>query len=141
MTTDGDDTRIRGQVAALLSARELILNRGSVDGVQIGMRFAILNRNGVNIKDPETGAVLGTVEVPKTIVKIVRLQGDNLAVGRTFRTVKSVFGAALGGDQVETLSIKKGSSVRAELDPEDSFVQVGDPVVETIGNEYDDLSE
>lgn len=90
--TQTDDGRIRGKVAAILSARELILNVGSRDGVEIGMRFAILNSQGVNITDPDTGDTLGSVEVPKTVVKVVRIGGDHLSIARTFRTVRGTPG-------------------------------------------------
>src|SRR5262245_12200727 len=70
--------RIRGKVAAILSKRELILNVGSDDGVEIGMKFVILNSQGIDVSDPDTGKVLGTVEVPKTVVKVVRVDDVHL---------------------------------------------------------------
>jgi hypothetical protein len=144
--TQTDDERIRGKVAAILSARELILNVGSGDGVEIGMKFAILNSKGVNITDPDTGDVLGSVEVPKTVVKVVRIGGDHLSIARTFRTVKGTPGAfaiasAISGkpDRPETLEIASGSDLKAELSEEDSYVKRGDIAVSTRGDEYDDL--
>lgn len=141
-----EDTRIRGKVAGILSGRELILNIGEADGAKIGMRFAILNSKGLDVLDPDTGAVLGTVEVPKTVVKVVRLgQAPHLSVARTFRTVAGRPGLAdLSGltgsrSRVETLDIASGSSLRAELSDEDSYVKVGDVAVETLGDEYDDM--
>jgi hypothetical protein len=137
-------SRIEGKVAGVLTLRELVINRGTADGVEIGMRFAVLNRQGIDIKDPDSGQSLGSVELVKTIVKIVRIQGDHLAVGRTFRTIKGSPGlsalAAFSGtpDRAETLAIE-GSSLKAELSPEDSLVKPGDPVVQTMGDEYDDL--
>lgn len=140
-TADNEESRIHGKVAAILGTRELILNCGAVHGVQIGMRFAILSRNSAEIKDPDSGEVLGAVEVPKTIVKIVRLQGDKLSVGRTFRTVKGALAGITMGDRTEILEFKRGADRGVELDPQDSFVKVGDTAVQTRGDEYDDLSE
>ncbi|GAB3055078.1 hypothetical protein GCM10027053_14850 [Intrasporangium mesophilum] len=141
-----EDERIRGKVAAILSKRELILNIGGEDGVEVGMKFVILNQNGVDVTDPDTGAVLGTVEVPKTVVKVVRVDGPHLSVARTFRTIKGTPGilalsTSLSGTptRTETLDIESGSSLRAELSEQESYVKRGDLALSTEGDEYDDL--
>lgn len=141
-----ETARIRGKVAAILSRRELVLNVGEEAGVTEGMRFVILNSKGVDVKDPDTGDVLGSVEVPKTLVKIVRVDGPRLSVGRTFRTIAGspgLFSATsmLAGrpDRKETLEIEEGSSLKAELPDYQSYVKPGDVALETRGDEYDDL--
>jgi hypothetical protein len=138
-----DDKRIRGKVAAILSRRELVLNVGAADDVRVGKRFVILNSKGIDVKDPDTGKVLGTVEVPKTVVKVVRVDGDHLSVARTFRTIAgipSILHSFSGSpERVETLDIASGSSLKAELSVEDSYIKPGDVAVETEGDEYDDL--
>jgi hypothetical protein len=122
-----------------------ILNIGSEDGVEIGMRFVILNSKGIDVTDPDTGKVLGTVEVPKTIVKVVRVDNPHLSVARTFRTVRGTPGLfAMRGfagtpDSPETLDIQSGSSLKAELSEEDSYIKRGDIALSTQGDEYDDL--
>lgn len=144
--TEVSDGRIRGKVAGVLSARELILNIGTENGVEIGMKFVILNSKGIDVRDPDTGKVLGTVEVPKTVVKIVRVDGPRLSVARTFRTVKGTPGflamtSAITGtpDRPETLAIESKSDLRAELSEEDSLIKRGDLAVSTTGDEYDYL--
>jgi hypothetical protein len=141
-----DQQRIRGKVAAILTKRELILNIGSDDGVEIGMKFVILNSQGIDVTDPDTGRVLGTVEVPKTVVKVVRLDDSHLSVARTFRTIKGSPGligglSAFAGtpSQLETLDIESGSSLKAELSEEESYIKRGDIALSTQGDEYDDL--
>jgi hypothetical protein len=140
-----DSERIRGKVAGILSRRELILNIGADDGVEIGMRFVILNSQGVDVKDPDTGEVLGTVEVPKTVVKVVRVGGPKLCVARTFRTIRGINSAInmasiLGTpSQTETLDIASGSSLKAELSEGDSYVKRGDIALSTMGDEYDNF--
>ncbi|MBU2073665.1 MAG: hypothetical protein KKE65_08540 [Actinobacteria bacterium] len=147
--TTNDDPRLRGKVAAILSKRELIINLGEEDGVRVGMKFVILNSQGMDIQDPDTGAVLGTVEVPKTVVKVVRVGGAHLAVARTFRKIAATPGL-LGAvasmpnftgtpSRTETLDIESGSSLKAELSEEQSYIKIGDVAVETEGDEYDDL--
>jgi hypothetical protein len=150
MSGEGEgNARLRGSVAAILSSTALVLNRGSDDGVLVGMRFAILNRQGANIKDPETGEILGSVEVPKAVVKVVRVDGPHLSVARTFRRIPGTTGAAhsllaLGNlfqvvpDKTETLEITEDSILDMEADPNALVVRVGDPVVEAKGEEYDD---
>lgn len=140
--------RIEGRVAQILTARELVINRGIVEGVEVGMRFAVLNRRGTEIKDPDTGEVLGSVELDKVLVKVVRVD-DHLAVARTFRTYE------VGGGALWALSALQSSPRRTvyetlktderrlkdELDEKDSYVKIGDPVVQVIGEEYDDSSK
>ena len=140
-----DDNRIRGKVAAILSKRELVLNIGAGDNVTVGKRFVILNRHGINVRDPDTGEVLGTVEVPKTVVKVVRVDGEHLSVARTFRKIEGTglmsVSAVMAGTRtrVETLDIESGSSLKAELSQNESYIKVGDVAVETEGDEYDDV--
>lgn len=146
MTTD--DARIRGKVAAILTRRELFLNVGEEDGVELGMKFAILTSEGVDIPDPDSGEILGTVNLPKTVVKVVRFNGPNLSVGRTFRTIQGSPGIASAvldissitgtPSRTETLAIESGSSLRAELSEQESYVKPGDPAVLIEDDEYDD---
>lgn len=140
--------RIEGKVASVLNERELVLNIGSEDAVEVGMRFKILYAGGIEITDPDTGEPLGNVEWPKTEVKVVSVQ-PHMSVGRTFRTVTvpargqrglasyaAAFGA-LGGDYepekqvVETLRSNTGFAEK-EIDPEESVVKRGDPAVQVV---------
>jgi len=135
--------RIEARVAEILNARELVLNKGEADGVKVGMRFAILNRKGADIRDPETNEVLGSVEVEKALVKIVRVH-DQLSVGRTFRTIS--FGGVLGAlsgltatsrNVPETLKTDE-RTFQQELDESESYVKRGDPAVQIVGEEFSD---
>jgi hypothetical protein len=140
--------RIEGRVAQILTARELVINRGSAEGVGVGMRFAVLNRHGTDIKDPDTGEVIGSIEIEKVLVKVVRVD-EHLSVARTFRTY------SVGGGGLWALSALQGSPPRTvyetlrtderrlkdELDEKESYVKIGDPVVQVIGEEFDEDSE
>jgi hypothetical protein len=129
--------RIRGKVAQLIDDRTLVINRGSDDGVQVGMRFAVLNRRGADVIDPDTGEPIGSVEIDKVVVKVVRVE-PRLAVGRTFRTFTTGFAAALWGTgrvQHETLRTDT-ATYKQELDEAESYVKIGDPVVEVVGEEF-----
>jgi hypothetical protein len=110
------------------------------------MKFVILNSKGIDVTDPDSGEVLGTVEVLKTVVKVVRVDGPHLSIARTFRTLRGtpgIFGSmsAITGtpSTPETLDITPGSSLKAELSEEESYIKRGDIALATQGDEYDDL--
>jgi hypothetical protein len=103
------------------------------------MRFAVLNRKGANVVDPETRESLGSVEIEKVLVKVVRVK-PKFAVTRTFRTFASSFGRLLSGPQQETLRTDS-ATYKQELSEEDSYVKIGDPVVESVGDEFADSKD
>ena len=131
---------IHGKVARVLNSREVALNIGSNDGVEVGMIFKILSTKGSDIRDPDSGELLGSVDVVKTSVKVTIVQ-ERVAVASTYRTYKvNVGGAALGlsrwfeppkwETRFETLKIDEADT--EELDEEDAIVHAGDPVVQKI---------
>jgi hypothetical protein len=139
--------RIEGVVAAILSNQELVINRGSDHGVSKGMKFAVLNRSGLDITDPETNEELGSVDVPKVIVEASRVQ-PKLTVAKTFRKRRVNIGGhnAIMGvgrlfeppkwqDELETLRIGQMPQVE-ELAESESYVNIGDPVVQVKGDDY-----
>jgi hypothetical protein len=69
----GEGKAVRGLVAKLLNDEELVINRGSRDGVVSGMEFFILDVATEHIKDPETGEDLGGVPRWKAVVTITAI--------------------------------------------------------------------
>ena len=136
--------RIEGKVAEVISERDLVINRGSLDGVEVGMRFRILHSRGAEIVDPDTKEVLGRVEIDKTVVKITSVD-ERLAVGRTFRTFKEK-GGSLSQSlfltdafrqpkvTVETLNTG-GKYAKNDLSPEKSYVKIGDRAVQYLSDD------
>jgi hypothetical protein len=127
--------RISGRVVSVLNDRELAINRGSNDGVVIGTRFAVLIE-GPELKDPDTGESLGTVELPKAIVKVVRVQ-PRVSIARTFHTKVISYGfSAFTSERrkVDTLSVEE--TIESEIDEGSWIVKAGDKVLETVGDEY-----
>ncbi len=135
---------IRGKVARILNSRELALNIGSMDGLQVGMRFDVLDVKGEDIRDPDSHEVLGSLQRPKVRVEITRVE-PRLAVASTFRSTKvNVGGVGNPGvwgiqklfeqprwvTRYETL--KTNESTWEDLDEEHSFVKTGDPVVQVL---------
>jgi hypothetical protein len=135
--------RIEALVAGILTDRELVLNKGSADGIEVGMRFAVLAEEGVNITDPVTGEPLGDVERPKTMVKVSQVQ-EKLSVAATYRT-KTVGGGALVFPSLSLFSTPRTIEERLRADertyarplkPEEAIVQAGDKAVQVIGDEF-----
>jgi hypothetical protein len=131
--------RIEGKVAQLLSARELVINRGAEAGVKVGMRFAVLDSNAPEVVDPETGQSLGKVDVAKTLVKVVRIF-PHMSVARTFRTYETggAFASLMAREKyVERIGSTEENLAHPDLS-EPANVEVGDRAVQAVGEEFDD---
>src|SRR3989442_15099103 len=141
-----DRKPIEARVAEIISVRSLVLNRGRKHGVTEGMVFAILNRKGEHIQDPDNKADLGSLRIPKIRVRVAFVD-ENFSLARTFRTFGgsgtlsastlgarlSIPGIFLGGERIETLrASEQASASEEELDEKDSIVKIGDPAIELI---------
>ena len=129
---------IHGKIAKILNSREVALNIGKDQGVTLGMRFEILSPLGYEIPDPETGVILGSIASPKVPVEITRVQ-DSLSVASTYRTKRvdiskrALFQRPQWERRYETLKSGGGfAKDTIDLDPADSYVAIGDPVVQVI---------
>ena len=136
---------VRGKIAKILNSREVALNIGKDQGVELGMRFEILPPVGFDIPDPDTGNTLGTVAIPKVTVEITRIY-DNVSVASTYRTkrvniaklssrptIAEIFQPPKWERRYETLKTGGGfAKDTVALDPADSYVAIGDPVVQVI---------
>ena len=131
---------IRGKVARVLNSREVAINKGQCDRVEVGMIFNILSAKGSDITDPDTFETLGTVDVPKISVKVTILH-ERVAVASTYRThtvnvggtgptLTGLFVPPKWEHRVETLKIVDADV--EELDEEEAYVHRGDPVVQVI---------
>jgi hypothetical protein len=134
--SDEVPTPIHAKVAQLLTSTDLVINRGSDDGVEVGMKFAVMDPLGHDIKDPETGNVIGSVAIAKTVLKVVLVE-PHLAVMRTFRrktngSLSFAAIAGLGGERSETLRSDE-RRLQQMLDEKDSKVNIGDPVESYTG--------
>lgn len=132
---------IRGKIAKILNSREVALNIGLEDGVTVGMVFEILSSNSQTILDPDTGAVLGSFTSPKTRVKVNRVE-DKFSVASTYRSKRvdvgnaRLFSAPVWETRYETLKAKGSFETSYEdLQEQDSYVAIGDPVVQVIDGE------
>ena len=135
-----DQSKITGKVARVLSARELVINRGSRDGVVNGMRFVVLDPKGIDIKDPDTGQVIGSVAHPKARVQVVEVH-ERVAVAKTYERRESPGGATSGIMGVAKLfeprrsqwqTFRTDEAAWEEIDETKSLVKSGDPVEQLV---------
>ena len=145
---------IEGKVAQVISERDVAINRGRRAGVEIGMIFRIMSPEPEEIHDPDTGDLLGAVDVTKVEVEVIAVQ-DNLAVCRTFKKVvtpgrparpgisspfnalgQNIFGdpGTPESERYQTLRTDEEEFVARELDPEGSYVKRGDRAVQVPTN-------
>lgn len=132
---------IEGKVAKILNDRELVINRGSTDGVQLDTRFKVVE-DSEPILDPDTQEPLGSVEREKVRIKVVHVQ-ESLAIGRTYETYRTRGGPfwALGALSQLNWSAPPETRVRTlrsstgPLDESESLVVIGDKIVELAEQE------
>ncbi len=134
--------RIEGKVAAILNEREVVLNIGSDAGVKPEMKFEILVTEPGEIIDPDTGEILGTLDLAKTRVEVVDIQ-HKMCVARTYETYEvnvGGIGLGLGGVAISGLLGPRRLETRvtkfrfderdrlSELSSVESIVRIGDGV-------------
>lgn len=142
-----NDAKLRGKVARILNSRELAINVGSDQGVTEGMVFNILDPTGEDIKDPDTGRILGSLRRTKLQVRVVSAL-PKFAVAMTFKNNTSGIGPAgqtiarrkrIGTDFAELArflsfqqevvtqeTLRKPEGAYDPLSEKDSYVKVGD---------------
>jgi hypothetical protein len=141
--TTEQNAPITGVVARILNSRELVINRGTDHGVDVGMYFEVLAPEGEDIKDPETGQSLGSIERPKVAVRIIEAQ-PLLSVARTYRSrQRNVGGMGVSGRAFSRLfeppkyvtqydTLKTTEQTWENLSEDESYVRSGDPVRQMI---------
>ncbi|WP_372373283.1 hypothetical protein ACDI10_16605 [Vreelandella venusta] len=60
-------------VAYVVSDFEVVINRGAIDGVEIGQRYLVFSIAG-EIEDPDTGESLGRLEISKGTGRVIYVQ-------------------------------------------------------------------
>lgn len=136
---------IRSKVARVLNSREIVIAAGAKQGVSEGMYFDVMDPKGEDIRDPDTGEVLGSIERPKVRVKVTQVQ-DRLSVASTYKKEKVNIGGQGHGMAAFSLAqalmppkyvtkyetLKTGEKTWEDLDEEKSYVKSGDPVVQVV---------
>lgn len=76
-------TTVRGKVAMILNDREVVINRGKEHGVELGTRYKVVET--VEVEDPDTKKVIGTIEREKIRFEIAHLE-PAMSIARTYET-------------------------------------------------------
>ncbi len=134
---------IEGKIAQILSENFVVINVGSESGVKVGMMFVVLAA-GEEVKDPETGEVLGKWEVPKGTIRVTHVQ-SRLATCEGFRPAEPgeeevgthVLSAALIAHSLRPETWRHRDATRLDINrsqvqgmPRIGPISVGDPVRE-----------
>lgn len=125
------------KVAAVVDSVRVLLNRGSKDNVELGMRFAILSTVTIDVPDPdEPTIVVARLPVARTLVKVVSVD-DYSAIAETFRTLKSsgvqlpqIFGPYERADSI----LSEEVTAAEQVDRAERIVRRGDIAVPVPGN-------
>jgi hypothetical protein len=137
------EVSIQGKVAGILTERELVINIGASHGVREGMKFKILANQPYEVRDPETNEKLGVVDREK--VRVIATQVlEKFSICKTYRKRLTpgigfpnfAYLLASSREVDETLKVQD-SSLPSPLSEEESYVKVGDRVIE-LTNENDE---
>ena len=138
--------KIRAKVARVLNSREIVITAGNQQGVVPGMLFDVMDPKGEDIRDPDTGEVLGSIERPKVRVRVTQTQ-DRISVASTYKKERVNVGGtgvflgdygALSRALMPPKYVTKYETLKTDektwenLDEEESYVKSGDPVVQVI---------
>ena len=135
--------RLQGLVASILNSRELVINIGDQHGVRLGMKFAVLAESALEVRDPESGELLDTIDREKVRVEVSEVR-KNISICKTYR-LKRIPGGPFGESMLkfgtvaelvrpprevpETLSIHD-ASIPSPLPEEESYVKVKNRVIQ-----------
>ena len=86
---------IRGKVAQILDSRQAVLNVGLSQNVAAGMVFKVVNPEGEQIRDPDSNQILGSVESPKVLIRVIDVQ-EKLSVATMSAANPTIAPATLG---------------------------------------------
>lgn len=139
MTTNSKP--LKGLVATILNSREVAITIGRDHGVTHGMLFSVLSGVPLEVKDPQSGEVLDTVDREKIRVRAIEVR-PKITVCATYRIVSKPGGSLYPGSLsrinelmsppkrvVETLRIDDASTPEP-LPESESYVKIGDRVIQ-----------
>ena len=111
---------IEGKVAKILDEYSIVINIGRNDGVTEGMVFVVFTQSSDEIKDPDSGETLGTLENVKDYVSAIHIQ-DKFAtcVAKEVKKIpeegESSSAQTLSGAMMaESMSARPGGKIRTE---------------------------
>ena len=136
-------TLIRGKIAYVLDNGDIVINVGAAHGVHRGMYFDVIDDHKLDIRDPDTKEVIGSLEISKIKVEVIDTQ-EKISVATPHLSLKK---RAKGVYRVSTplgpfaRSLMPDSWVTEDAiswSGKNSDVEVGNSVVQFIGEIYPD---
>lgn len=131
-------TRIEGRVAQVLNGRQLVINRGEVDGVREGMNFEVRGSQSLTITDPETNQVLDELDRVKVRVQAVEVR-ERISICSTYEQFEVPTLTSSRINELLSSSRKRYARIQVEpseygpaVDPEESYVRRGDRAVQIV---------
>ena len=126
---------IRGKVARVLNKHEIAVNVGTAHGVAVGMYFDVIDAHELDIKNPDTGEVLGSIERGKIRVKIIYTQEKlSVAAAHPYLSARQMASSGyrssrpLGPFAQSLISPETKESSKKEY----SYANIGDAVAQVI---------
>ena len=130
------------KVVRVITDREVAISGGADAGVSEGDALLILGKP-VQISDPDTGEILGEVVPTKAVVRAYDVK-ERFALARTFRSRRVNVGGTGSGSfahlfeapkwETRTETLRRSPEAGDVLSPEESVVEVGDPVEKFEGD-------
>lgn len=128
---------VEGKVAEVLNDREVVVNRGRDHGVKLGTRFKIIET--VEIHDPDSGDVIGTITREKIRFKVVHIE-PSMSVARTYETVNLDGSQPHLGESIQRMFVQAGIR-RTDVKRIRQTADSNDPVLVKIGDVVNEVTD
>lgn len=129
----------RGKIIRVIGVRDVVVNRGSDDGIEVGDYIGIVDPNEEPVTDPESGADLGGLRIYKASLRISTLS-RRFAVASTYKTTQTNVGGVMPDvDMGKFWSPPNFVTEMEKLELEDTSIQPIRPeeVTISIGDEFE----
>lgn len=126
---------IRGKVARVLNKYEIAINVGTAHGVAVDMYFDVIDAYELDIKDPDTGEVLGSIGRSKIRVKIIYAQEKlSVAAAPPYLSASQIASGRyrVSGPLGPFAESLMSAETKGSIEKEYSYANVGDAVVQVI---------
>lgn len=128
MAEQTDKKIFPGKVVKVIDEYRIVINRGSEHGIEENQKFMLYELDEEELKDPDTGASLGTLEIVKGIGKAIHVQSKITTIESSKRETggsKKIVKTSGGG-----FTNILGQQIREEIiNAEDRAVPFNDPEV------------
>ena len=134
---------LKGKVVDIVDNRTVAINIGANHGVEMDMIFQILSKEEKEIKDIDSGEILGKLKVPKIKVKVTFID-SKLSLAETYEyertniggmnpmfSVSNLFSPPKYVKEYKTFDMEPEK--KQEISEESSIVKVGDIVEQVTG--------